>query len=50
MTGAPAVVVHEGYTSVFTINATGGHLQETYLPKIGSAWYSVTAFAFSPPA
>ncbi|MEW9534770.1 GH25 family lysozyme, partial [Microbispora sp. NPDC049125] len=36
----PAVVVHEGYTSVFTVNASGGHLQETYLPKIGSAWYT----------
>ncbi|MEW9534297.1 hypothetical protein, partial [Microbispora sp. NPDC049125] len=40
VTGAPTALYHDGFTSVFTVNASGGHLQETYLPKIGSAWYT----------
>ena len=30
-------MVHDGYTSVYTIDANGD-LQETYLPAIGDAW------------
>jgi surface antigen len=41
---SPAAVVHTDpsgvldFTSVFTVNAADGSLQETYLPKIGDAW------------
>jgi hypothetical protein len=34
----PTAVVHDGYTSVWTVNARDGHLQETYLPKLGDPW------------
>ncbi|MFI0898132.1 hypothetical protein [Streptomyces sp. NPDC020983] len=34
----PAAVVHEGYTSVYTVDTAGGHLRETYLPKMGDPW------------
>jgi hypothetical protein len=39
----PVAVVHDGYTSVYTIDAgdsthTKGDLQETYLPAIGDSW------------
>jgi hypothetical protein len=40
---SPAAVVHNGYVSVYTVDANGdnveqGDLQETYLPAIGDAW------------
>ena len=35
---SPVAVVHCGYTSVYTVDATGHHLQETYLPAIGDGW------------
>jgi hypothetical protein len=39
---SPAAVVHNGYTSVYTVDATAtegpGDLQETYLPAIGDSW------------
>ncbi|WP_194925869.1 hypothetical protein [Catenulispora pinisilvae] len=38
-TVAPTVAVHQGWTSVYTINSNG-HLQETYLSAIGQPWYS----------
>ncbi|WP_240124266.1 arabinofuranosidase catalytic domain-containing protein [Streptomyces sp. MUM 136J] len=34
----PTAVVHDGYTSVWTVNKVNGHLQETYLPKMGAPW------------
>jgi len=34
----PAAAVHNGYTSVFTIDAGTGHLWETYLHAIGDQW------------
>ena len=34
----PVSVVHSGYSSVYTIDAGTGDLQETYLPAIGDAW------------
>ncbi|MCS0603501.1 endonuclease/exonuclease/phosphatase family protein [Streptomyces sp. LP11] len=34
----PAVVTHDGYTSVYTVNQDGGDLQETYLPRMGADW------------
>jgi hypothetical protein len=42
---APVTVVHDGYTCVFTIDAgdsthAKGDLQQTYLPYIGSRWYT----------
>ncbi|MEU1589547.1 M23 family metallopeptidase, partial [Micromonospora sp. NPDC005710] len=30
---AGQAVVHEGYTSVFTVNVADGHVQESYLPR-----------------
>ncbi|MEW1590270.1 peptidoglycan DD-metalloendopeptidase family protein [Micromonospora vinacea] len=52
MAGRPVTVTHDGYTSVFTINATGGHVQETYLPRIGAAWatHDLTTTAGTPAA
>ncbi|WP_218041573.1 hypothetical protein, partial [Acrocarpospora macrocephala] len=48
----PVAVVHEGYTSVLTINASNGHLQETYLPRVGAAWVTqdLSAGAGTPAA
>jgi hypothetical protein len=34
----PTAVVHDGYTSVYTVDASNENLQETYLPAIGDAW------------
>jgi hypothetical protein len=34
----PVAVVHDGYTSVYTVDASSGDLQETYLPAIGDSW------------
>ena len=36
----PVAVVHCGYTSVFTVDASDNHLQETYLPAIGGPWHT----------
>jgi hypothetical protein len=34
----PAAVVHDGFTSLYTVDKTSHHLQETYLPVIGGPW------------
>jgi hypothetical protein len=34
----PVALVHDGYTSVYTVDASNQDLQETYLPAIGSNW------------
>ncbi|HET9058876.1 MAG TPA: arabinofuranosidase catalytic domain-containing protein [Acidimicrobiales bacterium] len=34
----PVAIVHCGYTSVYTVDAGSGDLQETYLPAIGQPW------------
>jgi hypothetical protein len=34
----PVAVVHCGYTSVYTVDAGSGDLQETYLPALGDSW------------
>jgi hypothetical protein len=34
----PVAVVHCGYTSVYTVDAGTGDLQETFLPAIGDPW------------
>jgi hypothetical protein len=34
----PVAIVHCGFTSVYTVDASNGHLQETYLPAIGDPW------------
>jgi hypothetical protein len=36
-TAGPAVV-HDGYSSVYTVDASDGDLQETYLPAMGDPW------------
>jgi hypothetical protein len=33
-----APLVHTSYTSVYTVDASSDHLQETYLPIIGDSW------------
>jgi hypothetical protein len=35
---SPTAVFHDGYTSVYTVDASNGHLSETYLPAMGDAW------------
>ena len=35
---AGQAVVHSGYSSVYTVDASNGHLQETYLPAMGDPW------------
>jgi hypothetical protein len=35
---SPVAVFHFGYTSVYTVDASNDHLQETYLPIIGDSW------------
>jgi hypothetical protein len=35
---AGPTVVHAGYSSVYTVDASNGDLQETYLPAIGDPW------------
>jgi hypothetical protein len=47
----PAALFHDGYTSVYTVNAANRHLQETYLPAIGGPWHSqdLSANYLTPP-
>ena len=35
---SPVAIVHCGYTSVYTVDASDHHLQETYLPAVGDSW------------
>ena len=35
---APEALVHDGFTSVYTVDNASNHLQETYLPAIGDSW------------
>ena len=37
---APVALVHSGYTSVYTVNASNGHLEESYFPQLGAPWTS----------
>jgi hypothetical protein len=41
-TAAPSAagqaVVHDGYSSVYTVDSANGHLQESYLPAMGDDW------------
>jgi len=36
----PVALTHDGYTSVYTVDAGSGHLQETYLPAMGGPWHT----------
>jgi hypothetical protein len=47
----PVALVHCGYTSVYTVDASDGDLQETYLSNIGNSWatHDLTALAGTPP-
>ena len=47
----PVALVHCGFTSVFTVDAATGDLQETYLPAIGDAWLTqdLSANYSTPP-
>jgi hypothetical protein len=46
------VVLASGYSSVYTVDASNGHLQETYLPAIGDPWttHDLSASYGTPPA
>jgi len=48
---SPAAVFHDGYVSVFTVDAGTGDLQETYLSNVGAPWatHDLTAMAHTPP-
>jgi hypothetical protein len=55
---AGQAVLHDGYTSVYTVNAKNGHLDETFLPAVcapncapgqGWAWQDLSATAGTPP-
>ncbi|HEV2372268.1 MAG TPA: CHAP domain-containing protein [Streptosporangiaceae bacterium] len=47
----PAVALHAGYTSVYTLNANGS-LQETYLSAVGQPWHTqnLSTGSGTPPA
>jgi hypothetical protein len=49
---SPTAVYHDGFTSVYTVDASSGDLQETYLPAIGDSWTTqdLTATYSLPPA
>ena len=36
----PVALVHCGWTSVYTVDAASGDLQETYLPALGQPWHT----------
>ena len=36
----PVALTHDGYTSVYTVDASSGDLQETYLPAMGGPWHT----------
>jgi hypothetical protein len=48
---SPVAIVHCNYTSVYTVDAGSGDLQETYLPAIGDSWttQNLTANYNAPP-
>jgi hypothetical protein len=48
---SPTAVFHDGYTSVYTIDANSLHLQETYLSGIGAPWVTqdLNTVAGTPP-
>ncbi len=35
---AGQAVVHDGFSSVYTVDSANGHLQESYLPAMGDGW------------
>jgi hypothetical protein len=39
---SPVAIVHCGYTSVYTVNASNHLLQESYLPTVGDSWSTQT--------
>jgi hypothetical protein len=47
----PVALVHCGFTSVYTVDAGSGDLQETYLPALGDPWQTqdLTAKYGAPP-
>jgi hypothetical protein len=58
VTTAPVAVLHDGYVSVYTVDASDGHLDETYLAAIcapgcapGQGWATqdLTKYAGAPP-
>jgi hypothetical protein len=48
----PVALYHDGYTSLYTVDASNDDLQETYLPAIGDAWatQNLSAKYGTPPA
>jgi hypothetical protein len=49
--GATGVAAKCGFTSVYSVDAANGDLQETYLPYIGDAWTTqdLSAIGHTPP-
>jgi hypothetical protein len=49
--GSPTAAVHGNWLSVYTVNATNNHLQETFLPLGGTGWYTqdLSAAIGTPP-
>ena len=48
---SPVAIMHDGFVSVYTVDASDGHLQETYLPTLGGPWNTqdLTANYGTPP-
>jgi hypothetical protein len=49
---APVALYHTGYTSVYAVDGVSpnvGHIQETYLPAIGSAWHTQDMTTYKTP-
>ena len=48
---AGAAVTHGGYSSVFTVNASNDHLEESYLSNVGNSWatHDLNGLAGTPP-
>jgi hypothetical protein len=40
VTGSPAAAVHGNWLSVYTVNASNNHLQESFLALDGGTWYT----------
>jgi hypothetical protein len=46
---APIALYHQGYTSAFTVDASNGHLQETFLEALGGPWYTHDLSSIAKP-
>jgi hypothetical protein len=46
----PSALFHDGYTTVYTVNASNGHLQTTYLTVLNGPWVTADLTAQTPGA